>query len=607
MQNLNEADKIQYVSDIIGEQYFTWGNFHSQRKIFITTPTGSGKSTFILYELLKFAISQNRKILYLVNRGILKEQLYEEIEKNVSPYMTQEFLDKLKIAPIKYYIDIKTYQSIESLSKFNYNTVFQMAQEYYYIVYDECHYFYSDSNFNTNTYLSFDMLLKTFDSRVQIFMSATMKRIKKAFEEYWINTRMVDTQNYNEQIIEYVAPVNYSNVSVRAFKNIEMLVDKIKEDIESNTKGLLFVDSINLGKKLTGLLCSKNKDKSENKDENIKAYNKSQIAFITAEYEKENDSLETVEDIVRYNYSDKKIIITTPVMDNGISIHDVDLRNLVILTDIEETFIQMLGRKRNSGEEFTIYISNRDENYFKNRYNIVTKILNLYEKYALYRDSCWKKYQYSQNPTYFLEEDFNHFVLNDIMSSEYIYKKANKFIYIFQGKPRINFLSIDKFKYLQSYYSGIISKIKEDEYVFIKKQCDWLEKNDEEKESIIKKAKQTQDDFYREKLEELILELINWQNIQIEEIIKDAKENKKEIDIEKLEPITSEKNIEFKIEAKEYFIYFLMKAEASKNEIDSIIKKDRPISPDKFNPIMEIAQLPYVLIGRGNFRINKIN
>lgn len=32
MQNLNEAGKNQYVTDIIGDQYFTWGNFNSQKK-----------------------------------------------------------------------------------------------------------------------------------------------------------------------------------------------------------------------------------------------------------------------------------------------------------------------------------------------------------------------------------------------------------------------------------------------------------------------------------------------------------------------------------------------------------------------------------------------
>ncbi len=33
-------------------------------------------------------------------------------------------------------------------------------------------------------------------------------------------------------------------------------------------------------------------------------------------------------------------------MDNGISLEDEYLRNIVIMADTKETFIQMLGRKR---------------------------------------------------------------------------------------------------------------------------------------------------------------------------------------------------------------------------------------------------------------------
>ena len=64
------------VTDKIGEEYKQWSNYN---KIFISAPTGSGKTYFILNVLLPFACSQNRKILFLVNRKILKLQLEKEI------------------------------------------------------------------------------------------------------------------------------------------------------------------------------------------------------------------------------------------------------------------------------------------------------------------------------------------------------------------------------------------------------------------------------------------------------------------------------------------------------------------------------------------------
>lgn len=52
-----------YVSDIIGEEYKTWKNGDI---VLLTAPTGSGKTFFILNELLSYAIdksAENKKRL----------------------------------------------------------------------------------------------------------------------------------------------------------------------------------------------------------------------------------------------------------------------------------------------------------------------------------------------------------------------------------------------------------------------------------------------------------------------------------------------------------------------------------------------------------------
>ena len=125
-----------YVTEKIGDEYRNW---IEGDEILIQASTGSGKSYFILHVLLKWAISQNRKILYLVNRSVLKKQLEEELYSDISNEIYEEFGYRLII---EYNIEeLKTYS---------------------YVVYDECHYFYSDSNFNTNTQLSFDCLRDIF-------------------------------------------------------------------------------------------------------------------------------------------------------------------------------------------------------------------------------------------------------------------------------------------------------------------------------------------------------------------------------------------------------------------------------------------------------------
>ena len=71
---MNERKK--YVADKIQMEYKEW---EPGKIILITASTGRGKSYFILHTYLKWAISNNLRILYLVNRKILQKQLKEEL------------------------------------------------------------------------------------------------------------------------------------------------------------------------------------------------------------------------------------------------------------------------------------------------------------------------------------------------------------------------------------------------------------------------------------------------------------------------------------------------------------------------------------------------
>ena len=69
---------MKWVSERIGEEYKKW---ESGSMVFIASPTGSGKTQFILKTLLPYFSKENKKILYLVNRRILKKQMEEDISK----------------------------------------------------------------------------------------------------------------------------------------------------------------------------------------------------------------------------------------------------------------------------------------------------------------------------------------------------------------------------------------------------------------------------------------------------------------------------------------------------------------------------------------------
>ena len=62
----------KYLAELIGDSYKKWQN----KKIFITAPTGMGKTTFILEKLLPFHVTANRKVLILCNRKLLRKQYW---------------------------------------------------------------------------------------------------------------------------------------------------------------------------------------------------------------------------------------------------------------------------------------------------------------------------------------------------------------------------------------------------------------------------------------------------------------------------------------------------------------------------------------------------
>lgn len=161
--------------------------------VLLTAPTGTGKSHFVLYDLLKWTIKNRQKILYVVNRKILKAQIEAEIKKEVALKLHEEF-NGYPIN-VQNYITVLTYQSIERRLKDSIQQEVNWLKSFWYVVYDECHYFYSDANFNTSTELSYDCLRREFYDKVQIFISATMKNMEKMIQcrdASFLNTSEID-------------------------------------------------------------------------------------------------------------------------------------------------------------------------------------------------------------------------------------------------------------------------------------------------------------------------------------------------------------------------------------------------------------------------------
>lgn len=167
IDNWKGMNSVKYISDVIGEEYKDW---KPMQMIFIKSPTGTGKTTFILCSLLEYAFLTRKRIIYMVNRVILKEQLFNEFNKIRDKMLETKGYD------ISEMFKLVTYQEIEMYYKRKPDE-YCLKRNYDYIIADECHYFMMDSIFNTNTQISYDWIegqRVNYESMV-VYMSATIE------------------------------------------------------------------------------------------------------------------------------------------------------------------------------------------------------------------------------------------------------------------------------------------------------------------------------------------------------------------------------------------------------------------------------------------------
>lgn len=603
----------RYIADEIGEEYMKWepGDI-----IFIKAPTGSGKSYFILHIFLKWVVQNGVRLLYLVNRRVLQEQLQEELDKDVYAEMFNYFR---KPIDLRQHIQIRTYQNLESEIKRDIISTAQMLSPYNYVVCDECHYFYSDSNFNTNTELSFDCIRYEFDSKVQIYMSATMDRLKEMYTQrepqYFefrgelpgmqvLSKKGGLNQNWEKC---YAVHENYEYIDLYKFQDLNELQRIIVSGIKKNDeKWLIFVDSIDHGKKIEKSLI--NSDEKE-------ILSQDNVVFIDANYDKDEEAKKSVRQIVKEKCADRQIIISTAVMDNGISFWDFELRNLVILADTQESFIQMLGRKRKDERRVNLYICQRDIAYFRRRLRYVENVIAVFQKnlnglekmyqrpknmngdqiiLSPFKDWYYRKkgyvehvnknnspinLQYCLNYESMLEKQQT--VLEKMISSDYLCNNARKLCYSVGGLLAVNNFSVLRVLNLQRFYHNMISRLKDDPEAFIKEQVSWLGLPGECVHKVLESAENEMADRYRARLAEGI-EALNGE-------------------------ADKEGNKAFKKAYKIELLYFLQKGQdISQTQIDAIKKIDRPLTASQFNACMQAAGLSYEMEGSNPYIIKKL-
>ena len=347
---------------------------------------------------------------------------------------------------------------------------------------------------------------------------------------------------------------------------------------------MIFIDDISFGKKLQTELIAKWKQLNEKGDEDDE-----NVVMLSSDYENSQDSAREVNYIRKDNKQSAKVLISTSVMDNGINLKDILLRNIILIADTEVEFIQMLGRKRKDGERVDIYIYRQNQEHFLNRLYKIKKMRDIAEDYL-----CDAK-KHVEEPMlrtiecrgyitdWELDNLENRFIagkhiqiMQDIGRQQIDIKDVNSVFNICNGMLFLNLLSFRQIEILAQYYNKMLKSFSSDgEDAFLKEQLRWLGKSDAEIEYIIGEAKISRE----EKSHQSVLNKFN-------EVEGKA--------MDKGEAIALKKDV------RDDLLVLVQGVEKNSSEkdkvIDSLKKNDRPISKENMEFLKEFCNLPFVIV-----------
>lgn len=342
-----DLEDVRYVSDGLQDKIGSWDPV---TPVMIDAPTGSGKNTFILDELLPRQQNVFRTLV-LTNRTALNLQFKRKLyERNGGPHISDDDLSVME-----YFDDVWviSYQKILTYLDNPFHPINTGIKPFQYIIFDEAHFFLSDARFNPQTSAILRTLIWQYPLSKRIYMTATPVHVEATITkvecELFDRRIMANGPDYHEKLSQvwkrsdskygyvtlqtYRLKANYSKCKFHFFSSWDTIAQQIASS-EQEEKWLIFVKTISEGDALEKAL---HKLKIAKKD----------ITCIDAS-KKENA---TYKAIVRREKFDGRVLISTSVIDNGVNIKDDALKHVVIHSLDPVSTIQMAGRKRREPDD----------------------------------------------------------------------------------------------------------------------------------------------------------------------------------------------------------------------------------------------------------------
>lgn len=361
----------------------------------ITAPTGAGKSTFILENIIKIARGEykpfgttDKKCLILANRSSLLQQFKKDLEKNTNSIKEKEIITDYEVEFVNEYIEIITYQTLANqIMKDE-----EFLSKYKMIIADECHYFLNDS-WNGTTQLVLTKLIEHNVANTVLFFSATTDEIK-AFLDTLQKKNSSKNSYYKEVLPKEVA----SKLGLNHRLNITVTNDSLDNILSRIPKDEKFAIFVNEFLKKDNIEAMSNKYSNDDR----------LVGFLYSKWEQNGKSFK--EDKImkdRYNktlekegfYEDEMFgLIANNSIDNGINFKDKSLKHIILLNQYDFVQIQQfIGRKRHDSEDETdrtnVYIICDEKKHLETVKNKSKKIINYYNDYnSLDKKEFMEKY-----------------------------------------------------------------------------------------------------------------------------------------------------------------------------------------------------------------------
>lgn len=466
----------QYLSEDI-KQPIVHSPPGSPRNVYLLkAPTGSGKTTFFIKDLVPEARRRRQQVLLIVNRSVLTEQLINIYLKELGiPPGAIEFpqegiypLGDLVVCSYQYMA-----RRLQDKDTPNIKIGPFEAKEYAFVVCDECHYFIADSVFTTDS-APLVNLPKVFAQSVRIYASATMSPVRNVILkmeqvvdlaenfphwEIWPRFRYAKndmiSQMYSNStgLPKYAAffevtdaEPDYSYLHPRILADGQALWDDVIEQHGTHRlhKAVVFVDS-----KKQGTDC-----KNKLNQHGISA------AFIFSEassgaYSMDELDKKVLEEIkAKSRFESVSVLIATSILDNGTNLIDKEITHLYIAGTEYMAAVQQAGRVRmyDEGQTLELVIPRRAKSYFSTRRSQWKRQKELLEKW-LSATVKTKESMYFNGEVDFLK---------------------TKFSYNEDSRPKNSIFTFAALNYYISDASNSIALLENDPDAYIQKALNWF-------------------------------------------------------------------------------------------------------------------------------------